>query len=97
MLYGIGMPIMFPMAALILFNQRLGQRIIVAKFSRQPASMDDQMCKSILQILNFAPLIFIMNGYWLMDNKLFFNNAWSYKMKVTDHNWSMHLVEPTIN
>lgn len=34
MLYGIGMPIMFPMAALILFNQRLSQRIIVAKYAR---------------------------------------------------------------
>lgn len=30
MLYGFGMPIMYPMAAIIISNQRLGERILVA-------------------------------------------------------------------
>lgn len=47
--------------------------------------MDDAMCKSILEILKFAPLIFLLNNYWLIDSKLFFDNKWKYKMKITDN------------
>lgn len=83
MTYGLGMPLMFPMAAVILANQRLCSRIFVAKFAHQPPSMDDAICRSVLQILNLAPFIALFNWYWLMDNKLIFNNAWQYKMKVT--------------
>lgn len=34
MLYGIGMPIMFPMAMIIISNQRLGERVQVAYYMR---------------------------------------------------------------
>lgn len=34
MFYGIGMPIMFLMAAIILANQRLCERIVIWKYSR---------------------------------------------------------------
>lgn len=54
--------------------------------------MDDDMMKDVLEILSFAPMLFILNGYWLIDNKLFFNNSWAYKMKITDNSWSTHLV-----
>jgi hypothetical protein len=97
MFYGIGMPIMFPMAAIILANQRLCERVVIWKYSRQPPSMDDAMCKSIIQILKFAPILFLFNNYWLMDSKLFFDNKWQFKMKVTDNIMSSHLVAPTIN
>lgn len=97
MLYGMMMPIMFPMAGLILANQRLSERIIVWKYSRQPPSMDDAMCKSILDMLKYAPLLFLFNNYWLIDSKIIFSNAWKYKTKITDNIWSSHLVEPSIN
>lgn len=59
--------------------------------------MDDAMMTDVLEILSFAPMIFILNGYWLIDNKLFFNNSWAYKMKITDNSWSTHLIEPKLN
>lgn len=40
-LYGTGMPIMFPMAAIILFNQSFTERIILAYYSKLPPAMDD--------------------------------------------------------
>lgn len=59
--------------------------------------MDDDMCRDMMQILSFAPLVFIFNGYWLFDNKLVFNHIWSYKMRIIDNVWSQHLINPTIN
>lgn len=69
MLYGLGMPIMFPMAALIVTNQRLAERIQVAYNYRQPPAMDNSLSNSVLSILKYAPLMLLFNGYWLMDNR----------------------------
>jgi len=83
MLYGLGMPIMFPMAMVILANQRLCERVQVAYNYRQPPAMDDSLSNSVLSIMKYAPLMLLFNGYWLMDNKQFFDNVWHYKDKVT--------------
>lgn len=68
MMYGIGMPIMFFMAMVIISNQRLAERVQVAYFIRQPPAMDDALSKSVLSILKFAPLCLLFNSFWLMDN-----------------------------
>jgi hypothetical protein len=83
MLYGLGMPIMFPMACIIIMNQRLAERIQVAKNYRMPPAMDNSLSDSVLSIMKYAPLMLLFNGYWLMDNKQFFDNVWHYKDKVT--------------
>lgn len=93
MLYGLGMPIMFPMAAIIVSNQRLAERIQVAYNYRQPPAMDDSLSNSVLSILKYAPLMMLFNGYWLMDNRQFFDNVWHYKDKVTENMWADHLPE----
>ena len=51
MLYGLGMPIMFPMAMVILANQRLCERVQVANNYRQPPAMDDSLSNSVLVII----------------------------------------------
>lgn len=69
MLYGLGMPIMFPMACVILANQRLGERINVAYNYRLPPAMDNSLSDAVLSIMKYAPLMLLFNGYWLMDNR----------------------------
>jgi hypothetical protein len=91
MLYGLGMPIMFPMAALILQNQRLAERIQVAYNYKQPPAMDNSLSDSVLSIMKYAPLMLLFNGFWLMDNRQFFDNVWHYKDKVTENMWADHL------
>jgi len=91
-LYGIGMPIMFPMAALIISNQRLAERVQVAYNMKQPPAMDDALSKSVLSILKFAPLCLLFNSYWLLDNRQFFDNVWVYKDKTTHQMKSGHYV-----
>lgn len=91
MLYGLGMPIMFLMAAIIIFNQRLAERIQVAYNYRQPPAMDNSLSDSVLSIMKYAPIMLLFNGYWLMDNRQFFDNVWHYKDKVTENMWADHL------
>ena len=93
MLYGLGMPIMFPMAAIIISNQRLSERIQVAYNYRQPPAMDNSLSNSVLSILKYAPLMMLFNGFWLMDNRQAFDNVWHYKDKVTQNMWSDHFPE----
>lgn len=54
--------------------------------------MDDALSKSVMSILKFAPLCLLFNGYWLMDNKQFFENAWAYKDKAHDNMKSQHFI-----
>lgn len=68
MLYGIGMPIMFFMAMIIISNQRLAERTQVAFNMRQPPAMDDKLSRSVISILKYAPLCLLFNGFWLLDN-----------------------------
>ena len=59
---------------------------------REPPAMDNALSKSVLNILSFAPLMMLFNGYWLLDNKQFFENIWNYKAKSTDNMKSGHLI-----
>lgn len=90
MLYGLGMPIMFPMASVILLNQRLAERIQVAYNYRQPPAMDNSLSDSVLSIMKYAPVMLLFNGFWLMDNRQFFDNVWHYKDKVTENMLADH-------
>lgn len=92
MMYGMGMPIMFFMAMVIISNQRLAERVQVAFNMRQPPAMDNALSNSVLSILKYAPLCLLFNGYWLLDNKQIFDNVWLYKDKSTDNMKSGHLV-----
>lgn len=91
------MPIMFPMAALIISNQRLAERVQVAYNMRQPPAMDNALSKSVLNILKFGPVIMLFNGFWLLDNRQFFDNVWVFKDKATDQMKSGHFVGVRIN
>lgn len=48
MMYGIGMPILFPIAAFTLFNQWLCERVVVAWSVKQPPAMDDTLSNNAL-------------------------------------------------
>jgi hypothetical protein len=48
MLYGIGLPILFPLAALRLFLQWICQRVTVAYCMRLPPAMDDTLSKNAI-------------------------------------------------
>lgn len=82
MFYGIGMPIMFPMAAVILASQRLCQRLRVAYLCRLPPFLGNELSQAVYAVMKWAPLFMLYNAYWLMGNRQTFTNRYSYISKV---------------
>lgn len=93
MMYGTGMPILFPIAALNFINQYICERIIVAFFMKQPPSLDDKLTVNTLGLLKFAPMLMLFNGYWMLSNRQIFENVWTVIQDTTQHMKSDHLLD----
>lgn len=78
MMYGLGMPLLFPLAALGLFSAYVAERIALAFIARQPPAMDDALTQNCLDMIKYAPLFLLCNGYWMIGNKQIFANKWTY-------------------
>jgi hypothetical protein len=72
MMYGLGMPILFPVAAFNFLNQYLCERIIVAYTVKQPPALDDKLTINALEKLKLSPILFLFNGYWMLSNRQIF-------------------------
>lgn len=92
MMYGLSMPVLFPLAGLSIYSMRVCNRIQVAWLDRLPPAMNDSITRQVLNVLKFSPLFLIFNGYWLMDNKQTFDNVWMYKKEAMDHMPSGHAI-----
>jgi len=74
-MYGMGIPLLFPIAAMNLGLTLMGERISTAYYVRQPPAMDDTMTRNTLRLLKLAPIILLCNGYWMVGNRqIFFNH-----------------------
>jgi len=78
MMYGVGLPLLFPLAALNFFNTWVTERIAVAYLMKQPPALDDKLTNNCVRMLRFAPLLFLCNGFWMLSNRQIFQNNWSY-------------------
>lgn len=78
MMYGLGMPILFVLAAFNFFNQYVCERLIVAYQVRLPAALDDKLTTNALSMIKWAPIMFITNGYWMISNTQIFENQWQF-------------------
>lgn len=68
MLYGLGLPLLFPIAALNLFNKLICEKLQLVYFSKKTKSFDDQLIKLVKRILLISPIMFVFNGYWMISN-----------------------------
>lgn len=96
MMYGMGMPALFPIAALNLWNQYVAERVVVAYHMKAPAALDDQLTVNCINKLRFAPTLFLLNGAWMLGNTQMFTNTWSYiddsaRSMRSDHLMAWHL------
>jgi hypothetical protein len=67
-MYGMGMPLLFPLAAFNLFNQWVCERISVAYIVRLPPSLDDKLTVNCIAMMKYAPILLLYNGYWMLSN-----------------------------
>jgi hypothetical protein len=97
MMYGMGMPLLFPLAAFNFFNQWVCERIIVAHQMRLPPALDDRLTNNCLGMFKFAPLLLIFNGYWMLSNRQIFQNEWKWISVSTETMKSGHSLETGVN
>lgn len=69
MMYGMGMPVLFPLAVVNYWFQYVAERIVVAYYMKAPAALDDKLTVNCIKKLRFAPMLFLLNGAWMLGNK----------------------------
>lgn len=74
LMYGVGLPALFPVAAINLLNQYVAERIIVAYYMKLPPSMDNKLMQNCINMLKWGPLLMLLNGYWMLSNRQIFYN-----------------------
>lgn len=68
MMYGIALPIMFPIGAITMFNYYVVDRLLIAYYFRRPPIYDDKLNKYALGTLKYAPVLLLFFGYWTIGN-----------------------------
>lgn len=81
MMYGLAMPVLFPIGCVFLINSFICERVQLAYIVRCPPQMGDTMINQFIQIVKLAPILLILNGWWMLDNQQIFANKWNYLLK----------------
>lgn len=97
MMYGIGMPILFPIAAFNFMNQYICERIIVAYTMKLPPALDDQLTKNCIDMMKYAPLFMLFNAYWMLSNVQIFSNETSIIHNTLERMKSGHIFKAEVN
>lgn len=74
MMYGMGLPILFPIAAISLLVLYCMEKLLLHYVYREPPMYDEKLNKNALSILTYAPILFLAFGYWMLSNKQLLGN-----------------------
>lgn len=69
MMYGVGLPILFPIAATSFLVLYMVEKTLIYYVYRQPPMYDEKLNNNVLSILTYAPLLFLSFGYWMFSSK----------------------------
>jgi len=67
-MYGVGLPILFPIAAISFLTLYLVEKTMVYYSYRQPPMYDEKLNNNVLRILTYAPILFLAFGFWMLSN-----------------------------
>lgn len=68
MMYGAGIPILFPIAVAALTVLYLMEKMMLYYSYRQPPMYDEKLNNNVLYLLGYAPLFFLAFGYWMFSS-----------------------------
>ena len=71
-MYGMFVPLLFPMAAFGIMNMYITEKIALTYFYRQPPMYDETLNQKAFDILKNAPLFMFILGYWAIGNPAIF-------------------------
>ena len=74
MMYGLGIPILFPIGCLSFFTLYCMEKTLLHYAYREPPMYDEKLNNNALNILTFAPLLFLSFGYWMLSSKQLISN-----------------------
>lgn len=73
-MYGLGIPILFPIAVFSFLVLFLVEKTMIYYSYRQPPMYDNVLNEAVLNILQYAPLLFLSFGYWMFSNLQLFGD-----------------------
>jgi len=92
MIYGTGMPMLFPTAAAALFTLFIVEKYCIYYIYKAPPAYDEKLNNKALKVLSFAPMFLLAFGFWMTTNmQLIHNNELSVKEKTDDSYKSNHV------
>ena len=92
MMFGAGMPILFPIAAVSLTCFLNLEKFMLYYVFQQPPAYDERLNNAVLHILDKGPVFLLAFGYWLLTNlQLVENNYLEPKEAKSDPFFSQHI------
>lgn len=73
-MYGFGMPILFPIAMLSFLVLYFVERTMLFYGFVLPPMYDERLSNDVLVKLQFAPLLYLIFGYWMVSNQQLLSN-----------------------
>jgi len=73
-MYGLGIPVLFPIAALSFLILYTIEKGMIYYAYRQPPVYDDKLNKMVLGLMTWAPLLMMGFGYWMFSNRQLLSN-----------------------
>jgi hypothetical protein len=92
MMYGLGLPVLFPIAAFSLFGLYCVEKLMLYYSYRMPPMYDEKLNRNALILISYAPLLFLSFGYWMFSSHQLYANEVYYRENssipsITDHIW----------
>jgi hypothetical protein len=69
MMFGAGMPILFPIAAFSFFSLYVVENYMLYYVYKEPPAYDEKLNLKVLQKLSYGPLFLVGFGYWMLSNR----------------------------
>jgi len=79
MMYGIGLPILFPFAAGALFVLYCVEKLMLYYSYRMPPMYDEKLNRNALILISYAPLLLLSFGYWMLSSRQLYTNEVYYR------------------
>jgi len=73
-IYGFGMPILFPIACGSFIVLYIVEKWLLFYGYRLPPMYDERLSQDVLNKLQFAPILYLMFGYWMVSNQQLLSN-----------------------
>jgi len=75
MFFGVGIPILFPIAVIDFIVIWMFERYFIARVYRLTPSLNKNLTNHIVSWLSWTPILLLLNGFWMVSNRQMFNNV----------------------